>query len=30
MATENTNNQPFVESFDAARPGLPGAGLEWL
>ncbi len=30
MATEPTNNQPFVESFDPARSGLPGAGLGWL
>ena len=30
MPTENTHNQPFVDSFDPARPGLPGAELEWL
>jgi len=30
MTTESTNIQPFVESFDPARSGLPGAGLGWL
>jgi Fe-S cluster assembly protein SufD len=30
MTTESTNIQPFVEFFDSARSGLPGAGLGWL
>ncbi len=29
---ENSSSTPlaFVDAFDAARPGLPGAGLSWL
>ena len=30
MTTEPTQLQPFVESFDPARSGLPGADLGWL
>ena len=30
MTTESTNIKTFVESFDPARSGLPGAGLGWL
>ena len=30
MANQTTNPLPFVDTFDAARPGLPGAGLPWL
>jgi Fe-S cluster assembly protein SufD len=30
MANQTPNPLPFVDGFDAARPGLPGDGLGWL
>ena len=30
MTNLSSTEQPFVAAFDAARPGLPGAGLGWL
>ncbi|MCH7832948.1 MAG: Fe-S cluster assembly protein SufD [Proteobacteria bacterium] len=30
MANQTSTPLPFISSFDAGRPGLPGAGLSWL
>ena len=30
MANQTSAPLPFIPTFDADRPGLPGAGLSWL
>ncbi|MEE9316830.1 MAG: Fe-S cluster assembly protein SufD [Rhodospirillales bacterium] len=30
MANQTSTSLPFIPSFNADRPGLPGAGLSWL